>query len=1387
MNEYEFLTNYKEKMINDYINENKEKAFQVSGVYKEFDSLDIKNLIKEEKEIKLFFNDEFLEKFEIDFSRDIKFENNNKLIINNIISSIDIQGCYIDDTYGIKFDIKKEEYNIFSLWIKNIDDFGLILMIPNKIKEFINYDNLCFDLFKLWDSIFKKIGLNEKSTIDYFNLFISSIIKRRNENVSNWIKEMTENYNNLKELRNQYSPLDNIWILCQEKCKYCYYKCCLLQGHQKEHECPYNHKCKEKCSYCYESKCNDENCEHNCENKSGHPGIHKCSHLHQCKGNCSLKEFSIDCKEKCILEYNHSQNHDCGIKIHHCKENCYLIGKARKCNKKCNLPFPHEGKEHDCGAIHYCLNDCDLKNKSKKCKEICILEYNHGQKHDCGEIHYCIENCYLNGKAKDCGKNCILPYQHEGEHNCRQKHYCLFPCDLKDKSIGCEGTCILEYDHKGNHDCGKAHYCMEDCHLKDKSNKCGEKCKLKLPHKGKNHNCGEIHYCNNKCSFFFEKTKNCEKICSYLYGHKNECKCRFPKEKHLCNKKCTIKNDCDKDCILIAGHKGKCLCGFCNCPEPCKYKDKSRNCKEKCQFKAGHSEKEEHICDNNHYCKLDCNFKEISLNCNQFCYLEANHSGEKHVCNLSRHICNGKCYLYDNSRNCKKACSLEAGHEGSHICINTLEEHLCNGKCNLFEQSRACNEFCTKPVNHLGNHVCSLEISEHICKKECSLYYESRKGCKKNCCLKAGHKEDCICQNSKEEHKCKLKCKFYNKAYGCGNDCELSSGHKGDHKCKITNDQHICRGSCSLNGKSRVNCLNNSKCCLPFGHNGDCLCNKNHLHLCNDNCILYFKVKEGCNQLCSLEYGHSGEHLCNIPKESHLCPEKCYYYGKSKGKCNQLCNLSYGHKGKCICKKPHDHFCNGECSFYGKSGGCNRECSLKYEHEKECLCNTNFHTCKEKCELCTMECGHIYNHNSCDNLRCIKCNNIICKLSKKGHLCGGQHDCPKECEADGCCEIESFVQQEVETYKSEFGEEIQYHTIKLQEIKKKQCICKIPMNEFSHKKNIHICGGEIHKCGFKCPQCEYCCTESYGHSGLHRCLHGNIKNSYFSILDNYAMIRKENRNYKMKQGETAKIFFCDEYCREQGQGHTHLFDSLYRINIDKDIDIRFFKEENGKYTYECKCSYYWEHVLKFNGNFTSDEKKKFSLCSWRCKYESHQIPEYCQLTLWHKKENKIPKGIYGTWIFQGHVFKCIHPIGIYPIFLIDQSGSMESKSVRPTNTYIKKNMDNILGASIQEIFNFCKIRDNLSPKDKCALIAFNDKASKIFENMSIGDDNILIEFLSKLKPKNATLFVNAFKEAKLILESINRTEYIPIIILLTDGLDHEHQETINYIKNNVST
>ena len=93
----------------------------------------------------------------------------------------------------------------------------------------------------------------------------------------------------------------------------------------------------------------------------------------------------------------------------------------------------------------------------------------------------------------------------------------------------------------------------------------------------------------------------------------------------------------------------------------------------------------------------------------------------------------------------------------------------------------------------------------------------------------------------------------------------------------------------------------------------------------------------------------------------------------------------------------------------------------------------------------------------------------------------------------------------------------------------------------------------------------------------------------------------------------------------------------------------------------------------------------------------------------------------------------------------------------------------------------------INPKDCCSLIGFNDKASLIFEDMSIGEiDEIKNKCISELKPDGFTLFKNSFEKAKTILDKINRVNYIPIIILLTDGLDHGYEDTIDYIENEVS-
>ena len=49
-----------------------------------------------------------------------------------------------------------------------------------------------------------------------------------------------------------------------------------------------------------------------------------------------------------------------------------------------------------------------------------------------------------------------------------------------------------------------------------------------------------------------------------------------------------------------------------------------------------------------------------------------------------------------------------------------------------------------------------------------------------------------------------------------------------------------------------------------------------------------------------------------------------------------------------------------------------------------------------------------------------------------------------------------------------------------------------------------------------------------------------------------------------------------------------------------------------------------------------------------------------------------------------------------------------------------------------------------------------------------------------------TYFTNAFKEAKTIIDNINRNEHIPVIILLTDGMTIDSKDVMNYLQNDVS-
>ena len=918
---------------------------------------------------------------------------------------------------------------------------------------------------------------------------------------------------------------------------------------------------------------------------------------------------------------------------------------------------------------------------------------------------------------------------------------------------------------------------------------------LEHPHNGKEHNCIKQHKCQKQCSLK-DKSINCKIDCCLDYGHSNECKCDL-NEEHICNQKCTINKNCNYKCSLFSGHSGNHLCGKCTCPESCKYKNCSSVCNKKCHLIGGHKEKE-HLCEIKvHKCKFNCCYKDKSKICDKKCGTilenEPNHNKSSvHICGISKenHGCSGSCYLYEDSRDCQKDCILEVDHQGNHLCQIPLEKHLCKEKCYLKEKSKECEEICNKRVGHEdGIHICSLPYKKHICNKTCNFYGKPGKLCVEYCIKQAEHEGECICQKDEIKHICKGYCEYKDKANGCKLYCNLPLRHKGKHNCGV--EKHLCKNKCSLNGitETKNECLIN--CYLHYNHSGICKCSENR-HLCNKKCEL--KDARDCKKNCNKLYGHTGEHFCDISKEKHICQLKCYYYEKykqfpinDKAKCNEFCVLSFRHDGKCICKPPHNHPCDKKCSLFGESNGCNEDCSLEYKHEGDHICSVkrNLHTCKKKCKFCEHECGHAYNHDKENNLICNKCNKEICKLIGKGHLCGDPHDCKEECNINGFCVIEGFVKQEDRIYKSQSGEEIHY-TIKFQEIKKKKCNIKIKENEFSHSGG-HKCENELHKCGFKCKQCGYHCIEKYGHIGLHNCFHGSINDSYISISDsNDAFVLKDNIKHRFKEGETAMAFYCDEYCREQGQGHTHLIISEKKIDNE---NVKFNQKESNYYIYECKCSYFWENILKFKGNFTNEEQIKFSKCSCHCDHEAHNIREFCRMPLWHEEVqgNLVPKGVDGTWVSKGHVFKCSHPDAAYTIFLIDQSASMSNSSIPPTDPEIKNRKNNMLGAAIEALLNYCKKRANINPADRCSLIGYATKASKIFENISISEFDTIKDFcFNNLKPAGNTYFINAFKEAKVILENIKRNAFIPVIILLTDGLDQNSDKTINYLKNEVS-
>ena len=1199
------------------------------------------------------------------------------------------------------------------------------------------------------------------------------------------------------------------------------------------HSCSHFHKCQKKCDLI-----NLRGCDKNCKLEYGHKEEKcSCKSNHLCNEKCCYNEYSKECNIKCSLPYKHAGEHKCDIKEHLCNKDCEYKNNSKGCKEKCNLKLPHTGISCRCDGDHYCKKYCSLKDKSRGCDNECIKPYPHQGECNCGKKHICKAKCSYKEKSRGCNENgvCNLQYGHEKEkkgkiHNCGAKHFCIKDCFYKDKANNCKNNkkCTLEYDHKGKCTCGaEQHICKKKCLI----NNCGENCNLPYNHKGPC-NCKGKHYCKKNCHLLKYSTEDsCHKKCILLYGHKEKCKCDLPIENHKCNKTCK----CGKNCSLIANHEDEnCLCGNCQCDKGiCHLNDKSRNCHGKCVMTYGH--KGLHLCDLNekeHLCNKECIYKERTSSenggCLGKCKLPFDHEGDNHFCEnpKEKHICNKECSLKNDSfpESCHKLCSKSIDHEPPCLCTNKPEDHKCNKKCHL-NDIKGCKSNCNLPVHHKEECLCSAGNEGHLCSKECSLFTKSREGCNKDCSLPYNHKGECFCSSNKNDHKCNKICSLKeNTRKGCCYKiCKDVAGHPGACFCLLSKENHFCNKSCSLKEKSREGSCT-GKCSLNTGHDGECICSSDK-HICNHECDYKKSSRDGCFLICSKETNHDGVHKCMKELKEHICNQMCHYSEVSRN-CKKLCKKYLGHEGNHLCdennhlcsgdcylskichkgvkfcnkpaghKERHDceedkeHICNKECSLKDKSRVCSSKCSLRYDHKKldntDCICEKakNEHLCTKKCEFCKGDvyCGFVCDHNNDGHHFC----------------CDREHDCEGTCEQDGICIItteKSIKKRRVQILQ--FGREsIEFEDKDGQEKGRLKCKIKIPKNEYMHE-GKHKCELKIHKCGFSCRQCNNLCELNYGHfdennieNTLHKCInHGHINNANILTEENSVKLAYQNNFYDFINEESPNMFTCYNYCKQQGRGHIHIIEKSHLDKVNNiDLFAKYFRNRNDG-LYECKCEFFWKYILNFEFQFDDQQTESFKKCPAYCPLceEIDSNKTYCDNDLWHEPFTDSNNDI-DYWISkEGHKFKCHHPIPCHTIFIIDKSGSMSREDIQPNLPNIRqnKNFNNRMGRLIESMNNYIIKRKKISQNDLFSVISFSDNAEIILSG-NISDSTEEFDFveecMKKIKEcKGDTKFYLGFEKSREILDSIDRANYKPVIILFSDGADEEPKKTIEII------
>jgi hypothetical protein len=120
---------------------------------------------------------------------------------------------------------------------------------------------------------------------------------------------------------------------------------------------------------------------------------------------------------------------------------------------------------------------------------------------------------------------------------------------------------------------------------------------------------------------------------------------------------------------------------------------------------------------------------------------------------------------------------------------------------------------------------------------------------------------------------------------------------------------------------------------------------------------------------------------------------------------------------------------------------------------------------------------------------------------------------------------------------------------------------------------------------------------------------------------------------------------------------------------------------------------------------------------------------------------------------------------VHTFMVIDRSGSMASKSIKPDNRVIRSHpqihgLDNVLGVVYEAAYKYICERSARAPQDLLTFLPFNDGAQVTCLGSSLQSPDGLLNTMMAVKPDGGTTFYTALSTAYQTLQQVSPQPFI---------------------------